>query len=178
MYSQHAVPGSERRSARSALIWGFILIVVGASALVGQFWPDAERYIPLAIGLVLLVIFVINRAYVALVGGGIMTGLGIGILVSETITNVDASGAAVTLGLAGGFLSVWIIGELMHLSEHRFWPVIPGTILGLVGIGLALDLFTQDWSKFVIPAIVVVIGGLIMLAGYLRMNQDHGGSTV
>jgi len=177
MDSQPPLPRSRQRSARSALIWGFILIVVGGTALAGQLWPDAERYIPLAIGLVLLVIFGISRSYLALAGGGIMTGLGVGILVGEALPDVDASGAAVTLGLGVGFIAVWAISGLLNMKEHHLWPLIPGTILCLVGVGLTLDLFSQDWSKYVIPAIVVGIGVVVMAVGYVRMNQGHGGST-
>ena len=177
MDSQPPYRRSPERSARSALIWGFILVVVGAAALVGQVWPDAERYIPLAIGLVLLVIFVINRSYLALAGGGIMTGLGVGLLVGQTLPDVDASGAAVTLGLGIGFIAVWAVSGLLNMKEHHLWPLIPGTILALVGIGLTLDLFSQDWSKYVVPAIVLGIGVVIMAAGYVRMNRGHGGSA-
>jgi hypothetical protein len=178
MNSQQPETATPDRGARSALIWGFILVAVGAIALVGQFWPDVERFIPLAIGLVLLVVFAVSRSYPALVGAGVMTGLGVGILVAELLLpNTDVAGASVTLGLGLGFISVWLISGLMRLKEHHFWPLIPGTILALVGVGLTVDLFSQDWSEYVVPAIVIVLGLAIMAVGYVRLNQGHGGSA-
>lgn len=177
MDRQHPASGSQQRSARSALIWGFILIVIGSAALIGQFWPELERYIPLAFGLGLLAVFAIGRSYFALTGGGVLTGLGLGILVSDMLPSDNGAGAAVTLGLGLGFISIWVISALMRLKEHHFWPLVPGTILSLVGVGLTLDMFSQDWSRYVVPAIAVVIGAVIMLVGYVRLNQGHGGST-
>jgi hypothetical protein len=40
-----------------------------------------------------------------------------------------------------------------------------------------LDLFEQDVSRWVVPAIIVGIGVLVMLVGYLRMSREQGTSA-
>lgn len=167
----------QRNSSRNALAWGFVLVLIGIAALASELWPDVDRYIPLVVGLGLLAVFVVTRAYLALVGGSILTGLGVGLLIADFFTTDQADGAGAVLGLALGFISIWVVSGLMKLKEHHPWPLIPGGILLLVGTGLVLDLFEQEWSDLVVPAIVVVVGLLVMLVGYLRMSRPSGGET-
>jgi hypothetical protein len=137
-------------------------------------WPNLDRYIPLVIGIGLLGVTLITRSYVALVFGGILTGVGAGLLISDTFFGQsDADGPGATLGLGFGFVGMWLMSLVMRLKEHHFWPLIPGGILLLVGVGLVLDLFETDLSKWVIPAIVVGIGVVVMIAGYLRMPRGE-----
>jgi hypothetical protein len=164
--------------SREALIGGFVLVIIGGSALASQLWPDLDRYIPLLIGIGLLGVFFITRAYLALVFGAITAGLGIGLLVSNMYPAADADGPGAVLGLGLGFVSIWIISGLMNLKEHHFWPLIPGGILVAVGVGLTLDLFEGDVSKYVVPALVMAFGLLIMIIGYLRMGRTHAGGHV
>ncbi|HLB44234.1 MAG TPA: hypothetical protein VJK49_02515 [Candidatus Limnocylindrales bacterium] len=173
-----AVPAPSRaNSSRNALLGGFVLVLVGGAALASELWPDVDRYIPLVIGLGLLGVFAINRAYVALVGGAIMTGIGTGLLVADVFPGDNVDGPGAVLGLAFGFIGIWLVGSVMNLREHHFWPLIPGGILLLVGIGLVLDLFTDDISRLFVPAVVVVVGVLIMLLGYLRMSRGAGSTA-
>lgn len=161
--------------SRGALVLGFVLVLIGGGALASQLWPDVDRYIPLVIGIGLLGVTLITRSYAALIFGGILTGVGAGLLVSDVFFHTaDADGPGATLGLGFGFVGIWVVSYLMRLKEHHFWPLIPGSILLLVGLGLVLDFFENDLSKLVVPAIVVVIGILVMLAGYLRMPHGTG----
>jgi hypothetical protein len=163
---------NRRSQSRTALIIGFVLVLAGGGALVSELLPDLDRYVPLAIGLGLLALFLMTRSYVALVFGGILTGVGAGLLVADLLPGIKDDGPGAVLGLAFGFLGIWTLSWLARLREHHFWPLIPGGILLLVGIGLVLDLFDTDASKWVVPAIVVTIGVLVMLAGYLRMSRE------
>jgi hypothetical protein len=169
----NAVP-ARRHQSRTAFIIGFVLVLVGGGALVSQVLPDFDRYVPLVIGLGLLVVFLVTRSYVALVFAGILTGIGAGLVAADVMPGTRDDGAGTVLGLAFGFLGIWAVSWLYRLREHHFWPLIPGGILFLVGIGLVLDLFDTDASKWVVPAIVVTIGVLVMAYGYLRMS---GGAT-
>ena len=174
MESQQQPVSTRVSGSRSALIWGFVLVLIGGGALAAQLWPDWDRYIPLVIGLGLLAVFAVNRSYGLLVFGALLTGVGAGLLVSDLFPKADADGPGATLGLGFGFVSIWIIGALLRLKEQHFWPLIPGGILLLVGTGLTFDLFEQDISKYAIPAIVLAIGVVIMLVGYLRMSRGAG----
>lgn len=165
---------TRRGQSRTALIVGFVLVLVGGGALASQWLPDLDRYVPLVIGLGLLAVFLMTRSYVALVFAGILTGVGAGLLVADLLPGTKDDGPGTVLGLAFGFLGIWGASWLFRLKEHHFWPLIPGGILSLVGIGLVLDLFDTDASKWVVPAIVVAIGVLVMAYGYMRMS---GGAT-
>ena len=122
-----------RRQGRSALVVGFVLVLIVCGALVSELLPDYDRYIPLLIGVGLLAVFFVTRAYIALVFGAILTGVGAGLLVSDAFyRTADADGPGATLGLGFGFLGIWAVSYVMRLREHHFWPLIPGGILLLV----------------------------------------------
>lgn len=157
---------------RTALIVGFVLVLIGGGALVSELLPDYDRYVPLLVGLGLLAVFLMTRSYVALVFAAILTGIGAGLLVADLLPGTEDDGPGAVLGLAFGFLGIWAVSWLFRLKEHHFWPLIPGGILSLVGVGLVLDLFETDASKWVIPAIVVTIGVLVMAFGFLRMSRE------
>jgi UDP-N-acetylmuramyl pentapeptide phosphotransferase/UDP-N-acetylglucosamine-1-phosphate transferase len=157
---------------RSALIVGFVLVLIGGGALVSELLPDYDRYVPLLVGLGLLAVFLMTRSYVALVFAAILTGIGAGLLVADLLPGTEDDGPGAVLGLAFGFLGIWAVSWLLRLKEHHFWPLIPGGILALVGTGLVLDLFETDASKWVIPAVVVTIGVLVMAFGFLRMSRE------
>ncbi len=151
---------------RDPMVIGVILIAVGAIALLGQVvqLPSSlGSWIVLVIGLAFLGAAVGTRKYGFLVPGGIMTGLGAGIIVSEALTfpTDEAMGGAVTLGLGVGFLAIWVIGSLLRFEANHWWPLIPGGILALVGGALliggrAIDLLNY-WG-----AVVIVIGLIVI----------------
>jgi hypothetical protein len=165
------VPTSQ---SRAALVVGFVLVLIGGGALVSELRPDFDRYVPLVIGLGLLAVFLVTRAYIALIFGAILTGVGAGLLVADLLPGTEDDGPGAVLGLASGFIGIWVVSWLTGLKEHHFWPLIPGGILLLVGIGLTLDLFENDLSRWVVPAIIVGIGVLVMVVGYLRMSRESG----
>ena len=167
-------PTTPASQSRTALIVGFVLVLIGGGALVSELLPDFDRYVPLAIGLGLLAVFLLTRAYIALVFGAILTGIGAGLLVSDLLPGTKDDGPGAVLGLSGAFIGIWLVSWLMRLKEHHSWPLVPGGILFLVGIGLVLDLFEQEISRWVVPAIIVGIGVLVMIVGYLRMSREQG----
>ena len=131
------------RIERDHFVFGIVLVVLGLIALVGQVWKpneDVGGWVVMAIGLGFLAAYIYTRQYGYLVPAGIMTGLGAGIVVSKSLTwtTKDAEGGAVVLGLGLGFLGIWAIGELLRVDRNRWWPVIPGTILGIVGTALLI----------------------------------------
>jgi hypothetical protein len=71
------------------MIVGAVLLVVGFAALIAQVTPEFARYVPLAIGLVLLAIFAGTRAYAVLVLGSIFTGMGGGLVAAELLAVTD-----------------------------------------------------------------------------------------
>jgi hypothetical protein len=157
-------PSTHRRGADGRWIGGIILILIGAGLLAGQFVPDIGRYAPLVVGLGLLVIFLVTRNAGALIGGAIVTGIGVGILLDGQLPSAGGSWIPLCLGL--GFLGIWIFGGLLRMPEARFWPLIPGGILTFVGIadlgGLSSDVGQYAWP------IALILIGVVSIAGSLR----------
>lgn len=164
-------------------IGGAVLIFIGAVLLIGREVQDLGRYIPLIIGVGLLGLFLVTRAYGALVPGGIVTGVGAGIVLDDQ-PGAPAGVFLVALGL--GFVSIWLIGLLFRLRENHWWPIIPGGILLLVGGAeyagtqgrQALELFELLW-----PVLLIAIGLLVVIRAFLGRDRtadavdDARGST-
>jgi hypothetical protein len=125
---------------RDRIALAVVLIVVGIVGLASQLFDvsaDLGGWIVMFIGLGLLAAFAYTRGYGYLIPAGIMTGLGAGIIVSEsfTFTN-EETGGVIVLGLGLGFLSIWVIGSILRVAQNHWWPVIPGGILAAIGVVL------------------------------------------
>jgi hypothetical protein len=161
-------------STRDALLVGFVLVLIGTAAVISELWPDFDRYLPLLVGIGLLAVFVASRSYLALVGGAIVTGLGVGLAVAELFPGGEADGPGAVLGLGVGFISIWLISTLLALKESHWWPLVPGLILTTVGVGMVFDAVSQP---LVVPILLVVVGAAIMVVGYLRLTRPRVGGS-
>jgi hypothetical protein len=154
------------RRRRDPLVGGLVLVIIGIVLLAAQFTPDFAQYVVLVIGLILLAIFVANRSYGALVGGAIVTGVGVGVVLA-TIYEGDVAAAAVLMSMGTGFLAIWVVSYLLSMKERHFWPVIPGAILFFIGGGIAVDENATDWIAYW-PVVLIVIGVVVMAVALLR----------
>lgn len=151
--------------ARDQLVFAVILIVVGIAGLASRFWQptaDVGGWIVAIIGLAFLGAFAYTRQYGYLVPGSIMTGLGIGIVVSQAVkfATDEGEGGAVVLGLGIGFIGIWVIGMLVRIEQHHWWPLIPGGILAAVGTALLIGggaIEALDYWGIILVAIGVVV---------------------
>lgn len=166
-------PSTARRGGDGRWIGGIILILIGAGLLAGQFVPDIGRYAPLVVGLGLLIIFLFTRNAGALIGGAIVTGIGVGLLLQ--IQFPESGGAWIPLCLGLGFLGIWVFGGLLRMPEARFWPLIPGGILTFVGI-VALGGLSSDLGQYVWPAVLIFIG-LVSIISSLRRKPEASSPT-
>ena len=147
----------ERRAA--SWLPGAILIAIGAAIAAVSWFQAGGEIVVLALGAVFLVAYAATRSYGLLVPGGILTGLGLGIA-GQSLVSQAAQGAPVVLGLGLGFLAIWAIDELVTRSRARWWPLIPGLILvvigSLVGAGAygALDVV----ATYALPVLLIVVG--------------------
>jgi len=157
---------SRQASGTGTYVAATILIAIGVMALVGNLAGSSlvGEAVPLGIGLIFIVAYATRRQYGFLVPGGILTGLGAGILAGSMLGVLD-TGVPVVLGLSLGFLLIYLVDVILAGNRDRFWPLIPGGILLLVGGGLA----TQTtgvlqrlglWS----PVVLIVIGVWILIA--------------
>ena len=159
--------------ARISRDWvaGGILLIVGAFLLALEFLPDLAFLMPLLIGLALLGIFLLVRSAALLSSGGVITGIGVGILTAAQ-GSPDFGGAGVLVSVGGGFLLVWLFGLMFGIPAVRSWPLVPG--LALIALGTVtyaagfgeemLDISSRGW-----PALLVVVGGYMLLAARLRL---------
>jgi hypothetical protein len=152
-------------------------MTIGAASLISQFFPDYDRYLPLGIGLVLVLVFAFTRNYLALVGAGVLTGLGTGLVVAQWFPGNQADGAGAVLGLGLGFISIWVVSRLMSLPSHHLWPLIPGTILTVIGAGLAADAFSTAFGELLVPAVVLVLGIAFLIGGLLTSRRAQRKSS-
>lgn len=154
-------------------IGGAVLILLGLFFLVARFVPTIVPYIVLLVGLGLLGLFAVTRAYGVLIPAGIVTGVGTGIVLAAR-TSGQASGAVFMLSLGAGFLAVWVLGVLFRVRENHWWPLIPGGILTLIGVALAgsgtaqalLELLGNWW-----PLILIVVGGWLVIRQLQHPHQ-------
>lgn len=156
-------------------VGGLVLIAIGIAALLAQVTDDLEQYVLLGLGVVLLLLFAVSRNPGALIGGSIVTGLGIGVIIAATREDA-VGGAAVLFGLGFGFLAIWFVGRLFRMKETAFWPLIPGGILVAIGFVVlagtdAAEAFTWLWPILLIALGVIVLVGTV--AGRLRGPDDQ-----
>lgn len=152
----------DRESRRTTAI---ILIVIGAILLIGQLMEAWEWVLPL-LGVGFLAAYFWTRNYGFLVPGSILTGIGLGILLTTTMDTAgdDAEAALFLVPLGLGFILIWVL-DVLYTRESNWWPLIPGGIIILVGLavgigGTALDLLELLGRWW--PLILIAIGAWIL----------------
>jgi len=156
-------PTQTPRAANTSHLGAFLLIAIGALMLVANLAGGgnlAGGLVLLAIGAAFAMAYVLSRKYGFLVPAGILTGLGGGVLIGQ-VANASENdlGIYATLGLGIGFLLIYAVDAIVTGSFIRFWPVIPGGIMFLVGGGLATN--NEGFLKTIgtwSPALLVLIG--------------------
>lgn len=162
---------------RSRLVPGLILIGLGIFLLITRFTQAGERFFPFTLGTIFIIVYLITRRRGFLIPGGILTGLGTGIVISQTYTPIqdEVTGGIIVLSLGAGFAAIFVI-EFFYTRTSDFWPLIPGGILGLVGTLLiltGLDLVTKMVLRSIgnlWPVVLIAIGAWILF----RRRRDKG----
>lgn len=159
-------PASRSTRSRNQLAAAATLISIGAGSLAlraAETVPASGSWIVLVVGLAFMAAHAVTRRYALLVPGGILTGLGTGIFVSQQLTaTTETAGGIVILGLGVGFLSIWAVGSLLRVTGNHWWPLVPGGILALVGGSLLAGGQTAQILDFW-PVVLVGIGVLVLL---------------
>jgi hypothetical protein len=152
------------------------LIGIGVGALVLRATgptPGVGTFVVLALGLAFVAAHVVTRQYGPLVPGGILTGLGAGIVTVQHLAVTDEPAAGIViLGLGLGFLSIWVIGGLLRVAGHHWWPIVPGGILAVIGGSLAIDGQAVQVVDYW-PLVLVGIGVLVLLRSRVVID-GHG----
>src|SRR6266508_1871641 len=161
-------PGHGRGDARDgSWVGGIVLVAIGVAFLLGQLLPNAGRFVPLLVGLIFLAVFLVTRSYGFLVPGGIVTGVGVGVVLAvEDQGRVGGGLFLVSLGL--GFIAIFIIGALFRLRADHPWPLIPGGILCPIGLITLAGTRYGDAARYAWPAALIVLGLMFVLRGLIR----------
>lgn len=146
-------------------VLGVTLAAIGAVILTGFAVPDLERYTLLSISAVLLVAFAFTREFGYAIPAGITGGLGVMVyLVTGGSIDPTSVPAVVFLSMAGGFASIWALGLAALPRTIHPWPLIPATILGLLGIAFATrEMVLVDWIRAGVALLLVVAGAAMVL---------------
>lgn len=156
----NSIPADPPIRSNGRLVAGAILILVGLGLLGLQLTQGAgESLFLLFLGGVFLAGYFSRRAYGLLIPAGILLGLGVGSVLQAAFPALEGLNS---LGLGLGFLSIFALDWVMTRQE-RWWPMIPGGILVLVGLadmneGLA-SLLRVGW-----PFILILIGLFLLLS--------------
>ena len=131
------------------------LIALGLALWTVQRFEGLERSaIFFLVGGAFLAVYFYRREFGLLIPGGIICGIGVGML----------EAVPMLVGIGCGFVGITLVATIY---ERRFegWPLIPGTILILVGLR-ELEILEYAFENW--PLILVVIGVLILFGAIGR----------
>jgi len=164
---------------------GVVIIGIGAFFLLAQLIPDIGRWIPLLIGLIFLAAFVPKREYGFLIPGCIISGVGVGVVLTGVVDD-RWLGSVMLFSIAGGFIAIWVVSVLLRLvdkdwprgasrdaAQALWWPLIPGGILALIGVVvLTEEGFDSDLLRWW-PLLIIGAGIVVLLSALSRRDDGQ-----
>jgi hypothetical protein len=157
-YDARSPPTTLEVAMTADRVLGLVFVALGAALFVVLTTGLGGEVFVALVGLGFLVAYVATRLYGLLIPGGILTGLGVGIVVAAQ----GGPGEAVVLGLGTGFLAIAVVDQIVAGSRPGWWwPLIPGGVLTLVGASGIQAL--QGAARFALPVLLVVIGILLLV---------------
>ena len=167
-------PAPAQQGPDGRIIAGVVLIAFGVLALLATFTQSSVFGLSIlpSLGILFIVWGLVARLPGVMIPGGILTGLGLGTLLSQLAfdnASGEVQGGIIVLGLGFGFLMIMPLIMIISTERH-WWALIPGGILTVVGIGLliggaALDVLAVLGRLWPIVPIVI---GIILLWQILR----------
>ena len=165
-------PNAPKHSTRDRIIAGIALIAIGAVVFLAQIsnQPELTWVIVPVLGLIFLIWGLVARSIGLIIPGGILSGIGLGLyfMLQSGIDRPDASSAGIfLLCFAGGWAMISLL-SLVTQEGFQWWPLIPGGIIGVIGLALLGGGFGQELLKvagYAWPLILVGIGIYLLLRG-------------
>ncbi len=165
----HPTEVSSHRHPDRGWAGGAALIVIGTVLLLTML--DRSEILGMIIlplvGMVMIAWGLMARSAAPLIPGGILTGLGIGVVLLRTVY-VNAlgttQGAVILIALGLGFLVIMPLTLVVQPSTH-WWPAIPGSILVVIGALLALGESGLPFLSFVgtFWPLALIIAGILII---------------
>ncbi len=150
---------------RNEIVGGGILILLGVIFLLLQWLPDnLGIFVPLIIGVVLLGWGIVAHHAGPIIPGGIMTGIGVGVLLVEWIFP-QANDAIFLLGFGMGWVLITVVTALFT-NETHWWPLIVAGIMLFIGAaatwgGILLTLLS--WAGSLWPLALILVGVYLVI---------------
>lgn len=175
-------PSPARWTANPRVITGVVVVALGLVMLLATVTDTLllDQMIVLLLGVIFLAWGVAVRHPGPLIPGCILTGLGAGILLSQwlsTSISGQAQGGIVTLGLGLGFLLIMPMQQYFTRQGTHWWPLIPGGILSVTGLGLLLGdagLTMLTWVGRLWPLALIGVGVALL---YQAVRSQRKGSN-
>jgi hypothetical protein len=149
---------------RGPLAIGAVILTVGVVLLAYQFNDTlAAGNAPLVIGLAFIVWWAVSGNFGLVVPGGVLGGIGLGMILEQA----GFYGEAVALGLGVGFLAIYVMDALRRRRWSRWWPLVPGVVLVVVG----LFSNTSAWGRvgqYGWPLVLIVVGVIVVAVALSR----------
>ncbi len=153
---------------RSRIVTGAGLILLGLAIYGLQYFERiGEATILIGVGAVFLTGYFVSRGKLLLIGGALLVGLGVGSLGERT---VSIFGELTNLSLGVAFCAIYVIALAYERKAH-WWPLIPGIVLILLGIGRMRDVRQFLFSKAGWPILLVIVGVLVLLGALGRARR-------
>ena len=155
---------------RNTMVGGALLVAIGLLVLLAQNIKVESLgllFLP-ALGGLFLIAGIVGRQVGFIIPGGILTGIGLGAILTQNpqfAVNDSAQGGVFFIGFALGWLLIPVLSKLFT-SETQWWPLIPGTIMALIGGGLMLGGAALNVLEFAgrwWPLILVALGLIIIV---------------
>lgn len=158
---------------RQKLTAGIVLVLFGLGFfLVQRLDTIGHEVITLIIGAAFLVAYFFQKAYGLLVPAGVLLGLGTGQLLQGQYWWANEG---IPLGLGVGFLAIYVIARLYQGASH-WWPLIPGTILVIVGLPRTARVFRVLLEYW--PLVLVAIGLIVLVGAFRRPATEAAAGAV
>lgn len=150
--------------ANGRLVAGVILIMIGLGLLAARITGmTGGSFVLLFLGGVFLAGYLARQAYGLLVPGGILLGLGVGDLLQGAFPSLEGLNS---IGLGLGFMSIFAIDWLSSRRE-RWWPLVPGGILVLVGLADTSESMAQ-MLQALWPFLLILVGLFLLFGSSIR----------
>lgn len=145
---------------------GVLLVAIGVALLVINLTGVGGVAVVLLGGLAFLATHLATRSYGFLVPGGILTGFGAALVAQDLGLTADVG----LLGLGAGFLLIPVVQLLTGWERQPgwWWPLIPGSILVLLG---AIGHLQGSAAGLVLPGLLIILGLAFLLSASRRSGE-------
>ena len=150
---------------------GAILVLLGVAFLLHQLDPELDAWglVTFALGVALVVAWLVGRSRIALWPGAVLLGYGAAVLLLGL--GVLSGPGWTTLGVGVGFLAGWVASWVRGGTST--WPLLVAGLFALIGAGqLVAELpELQGLDRYAAPVIVIGLGALLILSGMRRQSR-------